>query len=72
MVTEEGEGLDCRCLRWWALEREAEAASLRVCNRSEDGCLVKMGERGRVMVLGEDDDDEVNVVRERRQSMQRM
>ncbi len=54
-------GFDLWCLRWRALVREAEERELRVLMGSKDGCFVKMGERGRVKVVGLgalDDEDE--------------
>lgn len=44
--------LDLWPLRWRALVREVEARELKVLIESEDECLVQMGERGRVKVVG--------------------
>jgi len=48
---------------------EVETASLRVWNGCEEGWLVNKWERGRVMVLGVD--DEVKMKTERKQSIEK-
>lgn len=48
---------------------EVETANLRLWNGCEEGWLVNMWERGRVMVLGVD--DEVKMKTERKQSIEK-
>jgi len=49
---------------------EVETASLRVWNGCEEGWVVNKWERGRVMVLGVD--DEVKMMTERKQSIEKI
>lgn len=50
--------------------REVETASFRVWNGCEEGWVVNKWERGRVMVLGVD--DEVKMKTERKQSIEKI